>query len=119
MSPSEEGTTSLSKMDSPRLPAVCLRRSLLPPDAGVDEEAVCTFFWTSEEGMTSLPKMDSLTTLLPLEEEDTIDSCVEGASFCCSGGKKKMKMVEDDGLIGREWGMGVRIYCHQRASSAV
>jgi hypothetical protein len=29
----------LSKMDSPRLPAVCVRRILLPPDAGVEDTA--------------------------------------------------------------------------------
>ena len=34
ISTSEEGTTSLSKMDSPRLPTVCVRRRRLPEEGG-------------------------------------------------------------------------------------
>jgi hypothetical protein len=34
ISTSEDGTTSLSKMDSPRLPTVCVRRRRLPAEGG-------------------------------------------------------------------------------------
>jgi len=34
ISTSEDGTTSLSKMDSPRLPTVCVRRRRLPEEGG-------------------------------------------------------------------------------------
>jgi hypothetical protein len=38
ISTSEDGTTSLSKMDSPRFPTVCVRSSRLPAPAGDEGE---------------------------------------------------------------------------------
>uniref|UniRef100_A0A0A9CQV6 Uncharacterized protein n=1 Tax=Arundo donax TaxID=35708 RepID=A0A0A9CQV6_ARUDO len=40
ISTSEEGTTSLSKMDSPRFPTVCVRSSRRPAPAGEGEDAM-------------------------------------------------------------------------------